>query len=47
MLTQVDAEQPKLEETTLAPPTDLVCVPDQRQFPCLCEGPHPTLFGPH
>ena len=47
MLTQVDAEQPKFEETTLAPPTDLVCVPDQERFPCLSEGPHPTFLGPH
>lgn len=46
MLTQVDAEQPKFEETTLAPPTDLVCVPDQGRFPCLSEGPHPTFLGP-
>lgn len=29
------AEQPKFEVTFLAPPADLVCMPDQGQFPCL------------
>ena len=47
MLTQVDTQQPEFEETTLVPPMDLVCVPDQGRFPCLSEGPHPTLLGPH
>lgn len=35
----------KIEATTLVPPKDLECVPDEGDFPCLSEGPTPPLSG--